>query len=143
MTYTILDCYTDEASGLGVPPYLGTYPRYLAGMLAIEKQTNIENINYLTIDDLRLNIFYKGKIKPTTKKDKTNIKIYNLTRKTEETTKVLNNTDTLFINLGVHVPGKYLSALPGTIKEVTQLTKDLIRELSISKTLISTALVHD
>ncbi len=28
MHYTILDCYTDEASGLGVPPYLGTYPRY-------------------------------------------------------------------------------------------------------------------
>ena len=125
MTYTILDCYTDEASGLGVPPYLGTYPRYLAGMLAIEKQENIENINYLTIDDLRLNTFYKGEIKPTTKKDKTNIKIYNLTRTTEETSKILKNTDTLFINLGVHVPGKYLSALPGTIKEVTNLTKDL------------------
>ncbi len=28
---TILDCYTDEPAGLGVPPYLGTYPRYLAG----------------------------------------------------------------------------------------------------------------
>jgi len=47
MNYTILDCYTDEAAGLGVPPYLGTYPRYIAGYLN-------EEVNYLTIDDLRL-----------------------------------------------------------------------------------------
>ena len=47
MNYTILDCYTDEPAGLGVPPYLGTYPRYIAGFLN-------EDVNYLTIDDLRL-----------------------------------------------------------------------------------------
>ena len=47
MTYTILDCYTDEPAGLGVPPYLGTYPRYIAGYLN-------EDVHYLTIDDLRL-----------------------------------------------------------------------------------------
>ena len=47
MKYTILDCYTDEPAGLGVPPYLGTYPRYVAGYLN-------EDITYLTIDDLRL-----------------------------------------------------------------------------------------
>ena len=29
----VLDCYTDEPAGLGVPPYLGTYPRYIAGWL--------------------------------------------------------------------------------------------------------------
>ena len=44
---TLLDCYTDEPSGLGVPPYLGTYPRYIAGYLN-------EDVYYLTIDDLRL-----------------------------------------------------------------------------------------
>ena len=47
MKYTIVDCYTDEASGLGVPPYLGTYPRYIAGYLD-------EPASYLTIDDIRL-----------------------------------------------------------------------------------------
>ena len=47
MAYTIIDCYTDEPAGLGVPPYLGTYPRYIAGYLN-------EEANYLTIDDLRL-----------------------------------------------------------------------------------------
>ena len=47
MKYAILDCYTDEPAGLGVPPYLGTYPRYISGYLN-------EDVNYLTIDDLRL-----------------------------------------------------------------------------------------
>ncbi|MBT5342472.1 hypothetical protein HOL59_02715, partial [Candidatus Woesearchaeota archaeon] len=50
MNITILDCYTDEASGLGVPPYLGTYPRYLYGKFVSEKN----KVTYLTIDDLRL-----------------------------------------------------------------------------------------
>ena len=54
MKYTILDCYTDEAAGLGVPPYLGTYPRYIFGML------KSHNPNYITIDDLRLNVIYKN-----------------------------------------------------------------------------------
>ena len=50
MKYTILDCYTDEASGLGVPPYLGTYPRYIYGQL----KTEWHEVSYITIDDLRL-----------------------------------------------------------------------------------------
>ena len=36
MTVTILDCYTDEPAGLGVPPYLGTYPRYVFGKIVEE-----------------------------------------------------------------------------------------------------------
>ena len=55
MVYTILDCYTDEPAGLGVPPYLGTYPRYIAGYLN-------EDVNYITIDDLRLFIKNNSKI---------------------------------------------------------------------------------
>ena len=33
MSFTILDCYTDEPAGLGVPPYLGVYPRYISGSI--------------------------------------------------------------------------------------------------------------
>ncbi len=124
MVTTILDCYTDEPSGLGVPPYLGTYPRYLAAEL--------ENPNYITIDDLRLHIFYKDKIKPTREKDKTNIKIYNLTKNYTKIKQILDKTEELIIILGVHVPGKYLSALPGTLKEITQLTKDLNCKLTLT-----------
>ncbi|MBW2980333.1 radical SAM protein [Candidatus Woesearchaeota archaeon] len=114
MVFTILDCYTDEPAGLGVPPYLGTYPRYIAGSL--------EKIpNYITIDDLRLlkSINEKKSIQ------KTNIKKYNTTRTSDEIKGILNSTSELIIIAGVHTPGKYLSAVPGTLKEIIQLTKDL------------------
>jgi radical SAM superfamily enzyme with C-terminal helix-hairpin-helix motif len=90
MKYTILDCYTDEASGLGVPPYLGTYPRYIYGKLRSENN----EVNYITIDDFRLHYYYNDKIKDVTKKDKTNIRIYNRTKPVK---KVLDNTDVLII----------------------------------------------
>ena len=119
MHYTILDCYTDEASGLGVPPYLGTYPRYIYGKLKKEGHA----VKYLTIDDLRLWKKYKGVKREPTVKQKTNILVYNLTQNDAE--KVLTKTDRLVVILGVHVPGKYLTALPGTLKEVIPLLKDI------------------
>ncbi|MDP3990414.1 MAG: radical SAM protein [archaeon] len=119
MHYTILDCYTDEASGLGVPPYLGTYPRYLFGKFRKEGH----EVTYLTIDDLRLWKKYGGLKKEPSVKEKTNILVYNLTVNNAED--VLNNIDKLVVILGVHVPGKYLTALPGTLKEVIPLLKDL------------------
>ncbi len=76
---TILDCYTDEPAGLGVPPYLGVHPRYLAGHLK-------GKVNYITIDDLR-NYF-----EPKKEGVKTDIKRYNLTRKSVQD--VLEKTKT-------------------------------------------------
>jgi len=119
MNYTILDCYTDEPSGLGVPPYLGTYPRYVYGML----KSKGFSPSYITIDDLRLNKFYNNNIKEVKDKDKTNIRIYNLT--TNNISKILSKTDILVIILGVHVPGKYLRALPGTLKEINLLLQEV------------------
>jgi len=119
MHYTILDCYTDEASGLGVPPYLGTYPRYIYGKLKQEKH----QVTYLTIDDLRLWKRYDHKVREPNEKQKTNILVYNLTKNNAE--EILQKTDVLIVILGVHVPGKYLTALPGTLREITPLLKDL------------------
>ena len=119
MKYTILDCYTDEPAGLGVPPYLGTYPRYIAGYLMQQGH----EVDYITIDDLRLLKIYNNIKKEPTEKEKTNIRIYNTTGK--NTQQILNNTDNLIIILGVHVPGKYLSAIPGTLREITPLIKDI------------------
>ena len=119
MHYTILDCYTDEASGLGVPPYLGTYPRYIYGQLISERHS----VSYITIDDLRLWKKFHGKKRIPTEKEKTSILTYNLT--TNDLNKVIPATDVLIVILGVHVPGKYLTALPGTLHEVIPLIKDL------------------
>jgi len=118
MAYTILDCYTDEPAGLGVPPYLGTYPRYIAGYLN-------EDVYYLTIDDLRLLKNNNSEIHYPKPSQKTNITTYNLTINYKNINKILDETDTLIIVLGVHVPGKYLSAIPGTLNEVIPLIEDL------------------
>ena len=126
MRYTILDCYTDEASGLGVPPYLGTYPRYLYGKLTKEGH----DVTYLTIDDLRLWKKYQGEKREPTVKQKTNILVHNLTINDAE--KVISHTDTLIVVLGVHVPGKYLTALPGTLQEVVPLVKDFKCEIILT-----------
>ena len=114
---TILDCYTDEPAGLGVPPYVGTYPRYIAGYFG--------DVNYLTIDDLRFYRYYNLDDKKKEVNHKTNIKIYNLTRNISKIKEILDRTSTLVVILGVHTPGKYLSAIPGTLKEVKELIMDL------------------
>lgn len=122
MVYTILDCYTDEAAGLGVPPYLGTYPRYIAGYLA---EKHDERINYITIDDLRLYKKHANRKRQTKPSEKTDITTYNLTANSPRMKELLEETDTLVVVLGVHVPGKYLSAIPGTIKELIPLIEDI------------------
>jgi radical SAM superfamily enzyme with C-terminal helix-hairpin-helix motif len=115
---TILDCYTDEPAGLGVPPYLGTYPRYIAGSLS-------EMTNYITIVYLRFFKYYNLDDKKKEVSHKTNIKIYNLTKNIGKIKEVLQDTTELIIIAGVHTPGKYLSAIPGTLKEIIELTKDI------------------
>lgn len=119
MHYTIIDCYTDEASGLGVPPYLGTYPRYIYGFLQHKKH----QVSYLTIDDVRLWKKYNFQKKETSLKEKTNIFVYNTTNNNAE--EILSRTDIIIVILGVHVPGKYLTALPGTLKEIIPLIQSL------------------
>jgi len=63
---------------------------------------------------------------------KTNIKIYNLTKNIDKIKEILDDTTRLVVILGVHTPGKYLSALPGTFKEVSELIKDLDCEKVLS-----------
>ncbi|MFH1132890.1 MAG: radical SAM protein [Nanoarchaeota archaeon] len=107
---TILDCYTDEPSGLGVPPYLGVYPRYLFGKLHANQPS------YLTIDDLR-NALTERNRNP----HKTDISVKNLTRSREATKDILGKTETLYVVGGVHTPGKYLSAMPASMHELARL----------------------
>jgi radical SAM superfamily enzyme with C-terminal helix-hairpin-helix motif len=47
----ILDGYTVEPSGLGVPPYLSTYVR--DAYSALRKSYPSADVRYLTIDDVR------------------------------------------------------------------------------------------
>ncbi len=115
-TRAILDCYTDEPAGLGVPPFVGVWPRYVVGRYEQEPA-------YLTIDDIRL-IRYVEHV-PNVVIDpavgRTHIEVLNHTRDPEASKRILSDIDELVIVAGVQTPGKYLSARPGTLREVNKL----------------------
>ena len=113
---TILDCYTDEPAGLGVPPFVGVWPRYVAGL-------RDGDAIYLTIDDIRLVRYVESvpRVVIDPPAGRTHIEVLNHTRPYEEIRQVLENTDELVIIAGVQTPGKYLSARPGTLREANKL----------------------
>ncbi len=116
MTKAILDCYTDEPAGLGVPPFIGVWPRYAAGLYAGEP-------TYLTIDDIRLVRYVESVPKVTIDPPagRTHIEVLNHTREYDQIKQVLAQAEELVIVVGVQTPGKYLSARPGTLHEVNKL----------------------
>ena len=106
MRVCIIDCYSDEPAGLGVPPYLGTSPRYVFG--AVEDAGG-EPI-YLNIDDVRS---WWGE--PYVE--------INLTREPRDAGGIISKSDLVVILGGAHTPGKYLRgrpALPGEIKRIVE-----------------------
>ncbi len=52
LAVTIVDGYVDEPAHFGVPPYISTYPRYVAGAL-VDAGVSQGSITYHTIDALR------------------------------------------------------------------------------------------
>ncbi|WP_042682660.1 radical SAM protein [Thermococcus paralvinellae] len=110
MIVAIVDGYTDEPAGLGVPPYLGIYPRYAYG--AIKKARKNAQIFYLTIDDLRFT--FEGE---------QGIKTKNKTPNVFKVRKILSKADLIIYIGGLHTPGKYLSAVPSQVEEVAKFLK--------------------
>lgn len=90
---TILDGYTDEPAGLGVPPYIDVYPRYCAGAIWFYDKQAI--VKYFTIDEVRANW----------------INFYQQASK----------SDISIVIAGVVVPGKYLGGTPITPKEIIEV----------------------
>ncbi len=118
MKRAILDCYTDEPAGLGVPPFIGVWPRYAAGTLEDEP-------TYLTVDDIRLVRYVEcvPEVVIDPPYGRTHLEVLNHTRSYEEIRQILENCDELVIVVGVQTPGKYLSARPGTLHEVEKLLR--------------------
>lgn len=90
---TILDGYTDEPAGLGVPPYIDVYPRYAAG--AIWYHDNDSIIKYITVDEAR--------------------------REWSEFYKIADNSDITIVIAGVVVPGRYIGGVPLSAGELVEI----------------------
>jgi len=89
----IIDGYTDEPAGLGVPPYINTYPRLVAGSIWFANKSI--NVIYFTIDLIRENI--------------------------EKFMKIAKTCDVVVVIAGTEVPGKYLGGKPITVSELERL----------------------
>ncbi|MFR7772270.1 MAG: radical SAM protein [Lachnospiraceae bacterium] len=107
----IIDCYTDEPSGLGVPPYLSVHSRYIAGALSSE---NIRYF-YLTIDDLRWANGERNYVESYNKR------ILNKTKNADKTIEILKQANNIYVVMGCFVKYEYVSAEPPTFSEVEKL----------------------
>ncbi len=101
---TILDGYTDEPAGLGVPPYIDVYPRYIAG--AVWSLVTDAKVKYYTIDEARRNwnSFFE----------------------------VASRSKYTIVVAGVVVPGKYLGGNPLTANETLMIGKLLEKTRTFS-----------
>ncbi len=93
MRITILDGYVDEPTCLGVPPYISTYVRYVAGALVLSGIPE-EQIGYVTIDEYRRN---------GSKRE------------------ALLESDVVILICGLTVPGRYLGGTPITAAEISEI----------------------
>lgn len=109
--YVILDCYTDEPSGLGVPPFLGIHSRYVAGCLELLKKEYF----YITIDDIRYSLGERHK------ENTYNKRIINTTKNKDVAITLLNEAEKIYIIMGCFVKYDYFSAEPGTVDELIPL----------------------
>ena len=90
---TIVDGYVDEPAHFGVPPYVSTYPRYVAGAL-VDAGVPRDRITYHTIDALR---------------------------EERDRWRDVEAADLLVYVGGMTVPGKYVGGTPAEPDEVREL----------------------
>jgi radical SAM superfamily enzyme with C-terminal helix-hairpin-helix motif len=90
---TIVDGYVDEPAHFGVPPYISTYPRYVAGAL-VDAGVPRERVTYHTIDALRAE---------------------------RRRWRDVEDADLLVYTGGMTVPGKYVGGTPAEPDEVRRI----------------------
>ncbi len=93
LSVTIVDGYVDEPAHFGVPPYISTYPRYVAGAL-VDAGVPREQITYHTIDALR---------------------------EQRQRWQDVDDADLMVYVGGMTVPGKYVGGTPAEPDEVREL----------------------
>jgi len=114
-TVAILDCYTVEPSGLGVPPYLSTYVREAYSALSTAYPDSL--VQYLTIDDVRwcLNDGNAYVAPPLS-----DALTYSATGNREHAIKILHDAAIVLVIAGDAVPSVHLHASNGTVEEIVR-----------------------
>src|ERR1022692_3882184 len=111
----ILDCYTVEPSGLGVPPYLSTYAR--AAYSALMAGDPGADVRYLTIDDVR---WCLNACRPHAEPPLSDPLTYSATADREQALQVLADAETIVVIAGDAVPSVHLQAQNGSVEEITR-----------------------
>ncbi len=111
----ILDCYTVEPSGLGVPPYLSTYARTAYGALRTAHPD--ATVTYLTIDDVR---WCLNSGRPFTEQPLTDRLTYSATTNRDQALQHLADADVTVVIGGDAVPSVHLQAVNGSPEEIAR-----------------------
>jgi radical SAM superfamily enzyme with C-terminal helix-hairpin-helix motif len=112
-TIVILDCYTVEPSGLGVPPYLSPYVR--AAYSALTAAHPGAEVRYLTIDDVR---WCLNGGTPYAEAPLSDPLTYSATTGREEALRLLSDAGVVVVIAGDAVPSVHLQAQNGSVEEI-------------------------
>ena len=114
-TVAVLDCYTVEPSGLGVPPYLSTYAR--AAYSALTSANPGADVRYLTIDDIRWCLNGgRAYVEPPLSDPLT----YSASASRDQALKILADAEMIVVIAGDAVPSVHLQAQNGSVEEITR-----------------------
>ncbi|QKW53559.1 radical SAM protein [Streptomyces buecherae] len=111
----VLDCFTVEPSGLGVPPYLSTYVRN--AWSALRRARPEADVRYLTIDDVR---WCLAGGKPAVEPPQSDPLTYSTTVNRDTAIQLLRDAEIVVVIAGDAVPSVHLHAVNGSFEEIAR-----------------------
>lgn len=111
----ILDCFTVEPSGLGVPPYLSTYVRN--AWSALRRAQPEADVRYVTIDDFR---WCLAGGKPAVEPPQSDPLTYSATVNRDNAIQLLRDAEAVVVVAGDAVPSVHLHAVNGSLEEIAR-----------------------
>lgn len=112
----IVDCYTVEPSGLGVPPYLSAYARQ--SFSALRTAYPDADVRYLTIDDVRW--CWNGGA-PFVTEPLSDQLTYSATANRGGALQILADAEAVVVIAGDAVPSVHLQARNGSAEEIASV----------------------
>ncbi|MFF2331430.1 MULTISPECIES: radical SAM protein [unclassified Streptomyces] len=111
----ILDCFTVEPSGLGVPPYLSAYVRN--AWSALRRARPEADVRYVTIDDVR---WCLAGGEPTVEPPLSDRLTYSTTVNRDNAVQLLRDAEIVIVIAGDAVPSVHLHAVNGSFEEIAR-----------------------